>query len=41
MFMYREIDDEDELLYGESDFPITLEPPAPEPSDGPVKKAVW
>jgi cleavage and polyadenylation specificity factor subunit 1 len=38
----REIDDEDELLYGDSDFPIMLEPPSQDPEPDTTKNtAPW
>jgi hypothetical protein len=38
----KEVDDEDELLYGDSDMPIVMEAPAPEPEpDMPKKATNW
>ncbi|XP_065344117.1 cleavage and polyadenylation specificity factor subunit 1 [Cloeon dipterum] len=38
----KELDDEDELLYGDSDMPIVMQPPAPEPEqDAPKKNTLW
>jgi len=39
MDIKKEVDDEDELLYGDSDMPIVMEAPAPEPEPETPKKA--
>ncbi|KAF4518485.1 hypothetical protein B566_EDAN006490 [Ephemera danica] len=36
----REVDDEDELLYGDSEFPIMLEPPTQEPTQDKANNSV-